>query len=89
MTPPLDFDVLKGILNRRIEQLPDHRKPGPLSTSYVGGGSFHRNRWQLSTGICNQGKVRTRTLANLTSWPPARIEALRRTLKGSNFKFGF
>ena len=29
MTSPLDFDALKGILNRRIEQLPDHRKPGP------------------------------------------------------------
>jgi hypothetical protein len=28
------------------------------------------------------GKVRTRTLANLTSWAPARIEALRRALKG-------
>jgi transposase len=27
-------------------------------------------------------KVRTRTLANLTSWTPARIEALRRALKG-------
>lgn len=27
-------------------------------------------------------KVRTRTLATLTSWAPARIEALRRTLKG-------
>src|SRR5260370_32222981 len=28
------------------------------------------------------GKVRTRTLANLTSWAPERIDALRRTLKG-------
>ena len=28
------------------------------------------------------GKVCTRTLANLTSWAPERIEALRRTLKG-------
>jgi len=28
------------------------------------------------------GKVRTRTLANLTSWAPERIEALRRALKG-------
>jgi hypothetical protein len=28
------------------------------------------------------GKVRTRTLANLTSWAPARIEALRRALTG-------
>jgi IS4 transposase len=27
-------------------------------------------------------KVRTRTLANLTSWAPARIDALRRALKG-------
>lgn len=29
-----------------------------------------------------QGKVRTRTLANLTTWPPERIAALRRALKG-------
>ena len=29
MTPCLDFDALKGILECRIEQLPDHRKPGP------------------------------------------------------------
>jgi transposase len=28
------------------------------------------------------GKVRTRTLANLTSWAPERIEAMRRALKG-------
>lgn len=29
MTPSLDFDVLKGALERRIDQLPDHRKQGP------------------------------------------------------------
>lgn len=29
MTPPLDFEVLKGALERRIDQLPDHRKAGP------------------------------------------------------------
>jgi hypothetical protein len=28
------------------------------------------------------GKVRTRTLANLSRWPEAKIEALRRVLKG-------
>ena len=28
-------------------------------------------------------KVRTRTLSNLTSWAPERIEALRRALKGA------
>lgn len=28
------------------------------------------------------GKVRTRTLANLTSWPPERIEGLKRLLRG-------
>ena len=28
------------------------------------------------------GKVKTRTLANLTDWPDAKIEALRRVLKG-------
>src|SRR5262249_43655142 len=33
-------------------------------------------------------KVRTRTLANLTSWAPERIEALRRPLKGVFDGFG-
>jgi hypothetical protein len=28
------------------------------------------------------GKVRTRTLANLSQWPAAQIEALRRVLRG-------
>jgi hypothetical protein len=28
------------------------------------------------------GKVKTRTLANLTNWPGAKVEALRRVLKG-------
>src|SRR2546426_8092556 len=28
------------------------------------------------------GKVKTRTLANLTHWPPAQLEALRRVLRG-------
>ncbi len=28
------------------------------------------------------GKVKTRTLANLTGWPDAKVEALRRVLKG-------
>lgn len=33
MTSPLDFDVLKGILEHRVDQLPDHRKQGP-NTKY-------------------------------------------------------
>ena len=28
------------------------------------------------------GKVKNRTLANLSQWPPARVEALRRALRG-------
>jgi transposase len=36
----------------------------------------------LRESFREQGKVRTRTLANLTTWPPARIEALRRALQG-------
>src|SRR5512132_957325 len=28
------------------------------------------------------GKVRTRTLANLSDWPEAKVEALRRVLRG-------
>ena len=30
----------------------------------------------------HNGQVKTRTLANLTQWPPAQIEALRRVLRG-------
>ena len=30
----------------------------------------------------DKGKVKTRTIANLTHWAPERIEALRRALKG-------
>jgi len=33
MTHPLNFDALKGILEQRIDQLPDHRKAGP-NTQY-------------------------------------------------------
>lgn len=34
MTNALDFDALKGILHRRVDQLPDHRKEGP-NTRYT------------------------------------------------------
>jgi len=34
MTAPLDFDVLKSILHRRIAQLPDYRKASP-NTRYA------------------------------------------------------
>jgi len=34
MPNPLDFEALKGILHRRIEHLPEHRKPGP-NTRYT------------------------------------------------------
>ena len=30
----------------------------------------------------DQGKVKTRTIANLSHWAPDRIEALRKALKG-------
>jgi hypothetical protein len=30
----------------------------------------------------DDGKVKTRTLANLSDWPEAKVEALRRVLKG-------
>ena len=29
------------------------------------------------------GQVKTRTLANLTAWPPAQLDALRRVLRGA------
>lgn len=34
MMNPLDFDDLKSIWHRRIDQLPEHRKPGP-NTRYT------------------------------------------------------
>ena len=34
MTIPLAFDVLKGILHQRIQQLPDQRKASP-NTRYA------------------------------------------------------
>jgi hypothetical protein len=40
---------------------------------------FHR---LLRESCCEGGKVRTRTLANLTAWPPERIAAVRRALQG-------
>jgi hypothetical protein len=36
----------------------------------------------LRQAFRENGKVKNRTLANLTHWPPARIEALRRALRG-------
>lgn len=36
----------------------------------------------LREGYREGGRVKTRTLANLTHWPAARVEALRRCLKG-------
>ena len=35
MTAPLGFDDLKGILHRRIAQLPDHRKDGPNTRYHI------------------------------------------------------
>jgi hypothetical protein len=40
MTNALDFDALKGILHRRVEQLPDHRKPGPNTRYTIQNGFF-------------------------------------------------
>src|SRR2546426_9154954 len=31
------------------------------------------------------GQVRKRTLANISDWPPAQVESLRRVLKGETF----
>jgi hypothetical protein len=36
----------------------------------------------LREGFREDGKVKNRTLANLTHWPAERIEALRRALRG-------
>lgn len=36
----------------------------------------------LREAFRENGKVKNRTLANLTHWPPARVEALRRALRG-------
>ena len=37
----------------------------------------------LREGWREGGRVRKRTLANLTDWPPEKVEALRRVLKVS------
>ena len=36
----------------------------------------------LRESFREDGKVKTRTLANLTHWPDAKVEALRRVLRG-------
>lgn len=68
MTHSLDFDALKGILEQRIDQLPDHRKPGPntqysirdaalgaFSVFYMQSPSFldHQNHLQQAKGQNN------------------------------------
>lgn len=40
MTTALDFDTLTSILPRRIEQLPDHRKPGPNTRYTIKDAAF-------------------------------------------------
>src|SRR5512143_4328109 len=39
----------------------------------------------LRESFREDGKVKTRTLANLTDWPEAKVEALRRVLRGATF----
>src|SRR5512144_495357 len=39
----------------------------------------------LRESFREDGKVKTRTLANLTDWPEAKVEALRRVLRGETF----
>src|ERR1039457_6294650 len=36
----------------------------------------------LREGYREDGKVKNRTIANLTNWPPALVEAMRQALKG-------
>jgi len=36
----------------------------------------------LRESFRERGKVKNRTLANLSQWPPAQVEALRQVLKG-------
>jgi len=38
----------------------------------------------LRAGYREEGKVKTRTLANITHWPPEKIEALRQLLRGKS-----
>jgi hypothetical protein len=79
MTPPLDFDGLKGALARRIDQLPDHRQPGPntryrikdaalgaFGVFYMQSPSFlaHQKHIQQSKGQNN-----ARTLLGVTDMP--------------------
>src|SRR5512147_2715915 len=39
----------------------------------------------LRESFREDGKVKTRTLPNLTRWPDAKVEALRRVLRGETF----
>ena len=50
MRPPLDFDVLKSIIERRMDQLPDHRKQGPntryrIKNAALGAFSVFYMQW--------------------------------------------
>jgi hypothetical protein len=57
MTPPVGFDVLKCAFERRIDHLPDHRKPGP-NTRYrikdAALGAFSVFYMQLPSFLAHQ-----------------------------------
>ena len=79
MTSPLNFDALKGTLERQIDQLPDHRKPGP-NTRYrikdAALGAFSAFYMQLPSFLSHQkhlqhakGQNNARTLFGVTDIP--------------------
>jgi hypothetical protein len=55
------------------------RPPGSGAWRATGASDFARGQLGWSS---HQGKVKTHTLANISDWDPARIEALRRALRG-------
>jgi hypothetical protein len=79
MTPPVGFDVLKCAFERRIDHLPDHRKPGP-NTRYrikdAALGAFSVFYMQLPSFLAHQkhlqhakGQNNARTLFGVEDIP--------------------
>ena len=60
--------------------LTEQSSPGKCIAMYV---DIVANRKSRSAVLLREGgRVRKRTLANLTDWPPEKVEALRRVLRG-------
>jgi hypothetical protein len=74
MPNPLGFDALKGILHRRIAQLPDQRHQGPNTRDAIQQGKQSLSAFLLSRNLlaCLVHTVR--------EWSDAQYALLRRVL---------